>query len=167
MIFHLGCGHRTWPLGLEFSTEPIVNVDLRHLGHVHTIGDVSRIDWLVDHYGRPDKIAAEDVLEHLPRARAEAALANWCEHLAAGGLLHVRTPDLGRLATRLVNGELTLDRFVRRIYGDQNYPENAHQCGFTLARLCGLIDTAGLRVVRTHDGNLNAWVWAEKPQCES
>jgi len=163
MIFHLGCGEQRWPVGFPRSNERIVNVDSRRLPGVDAVGNVAEVGWLVARFGQPDKIAAEDVLEHLPRRRARGALAGWIACLRPGGQIHVRTPDLLALADALRDGRLTPDRYERRLYGDQDCPEDVHRCGFTLVELRHLFEHAGLTDIRTGDANLNAWIWGRKP----
>jgi len=163
MIFHLGCGRRRRPLGFPQAGEPVINVDCRDLPGVDQVGDVADIAWLVARYGQPEKIAAEDVLEHLPRRRARRALSEWIACLRPGGTIHVRTPDLLALAEAFRDGRLTATRYERRLYGDQDYPENVHRCGFTLVELVHLFEHAGLTVTRTAHDHLNAWIWGRKP----
>ncbi len=161
MIFHLGCGERKKPAGVN-SDDYIVNVDSRDIPTADIVGCVSEIGWLVDIYGRPDTIAAEDVLEHLPRRSACAALGNWANWLVLGGLLHIRVPDLRHLAERFVAGHMNATQFERRVFGAQDYPENTHLCGWTRGSIVSAIEGCWLTVIRAETVNGNACVWARK-----
>ena len=193
MIFHLGSGYHLWPHGFTERdgfgdyTERNVRVDARRGVPVSEIGsgpspiypttpeeiercrtpdevgDVATLDWVVERWGRPDKIAAEDVLEHIPRVRAVVALSNWVRVLQPGGILHVRVPDVDALARAYVAGELPFARLILQVEGSQDYPENTHLSQWSLTTVTEALEKLGLSVRGEVREPWNAWVWGEKP----
>ena len=169
MIWHLGSGKRKRPLGFP-GDEPVLNIDIRDLPTTDVVADVRDLSAVVAEYGPPDKIAAEDVLEHLPRAEARKALAHWCDILKPDGELHLRVPDLDALARLYARNDLPFAEFERHVYGGQDYPENTHRCGFTPPVLRALLAEHGLKVTRDEidprgqdPTHTNMWIWADKP----
>jgi predicted SAM-dependent methyltransferase len=91
---------------------------------------------------------AQDVLEHLPRAKASTALREWNRILALGGLLTLRLPSLERLLAlfqerRTVPEHQTL---IQCLYGTQGYRGDFHLNGFTELTLRYELDQAGFQV---------------------
>ena len=72
---NLGCGwdHR----------DGYLNVDFQDFHHPDLVADVRNLDMLPAAWF--EEIIAQDVLEHLERTEADAALAEWARLLAPGG----------------------------------------------------------------------------------
>lgn len=146
---NLGCG--------TDIQEGYVNVDIRDLPGVDLVGDVRMLPAVEAEY-----IRAIDVVEHMPQKEAERAVAHWVSMLSHGGIIEIQCPDVvhaAGLAAR--RGD---DWFIRLLYGAQDYPENTHVAGFTLATMEKLLKSLGLQIIlgeQTKNGNLH--VKAQKP----
>jgi predicted SAM-dependent methyltransferase len=55
--------------------------------------------------GAFDEVLAQDVLEHVERAKTGPALHEWSRLLASGGILHVRVPALAGMFDLLAQPE--------------------------------------------------------------
>ena len=135
---NLGCGwdHR----------DGYLNVDFQDFHHPDLVADVRNLDMLPA--GWFTEIIAQDVLEHLERTEADAALAEWARLLAPGGELVLRLPDvigLARLlsARREVDAQLIL---LQNLYGTQAYTGDYHHNGFTEVTIRVALATAGFTV---------------------
>lgn len=99
-------------------------------------------------------ILALDVLEHFPQVEAEKALAMWVDLLNPGGTIEVQCPDVIHAAQIAYSDEW----LIKLLYGGQDYPENFHKSGFTLATMKKLLEGLGLEVIyedQTRSGNLH------------
>lgn len=164
LLWHLGCGYQRQPLGWPADDRyRVLNVDCRSLPHVQLVAQVDDTRVLLAAAGEPDRIAAEDVLEHLPRRRAAVALCRWVAALKPGGELHVRVPEWRWIARAVEKGTLSEEEAGRRLYGGQGYPEDTHLSDWTHTKLRDLLKQYGLRVYREDELNLNYAVWARKP----
>jgi SAM-dependent methyltransferase len=95
-----------------------------------------------------EEIVAQDVLEHLERTEADAALAEWARLLAPGGTLVLRLPDVIGLARLLsmrreVDAQLIL---LQNLYGTQAYTGDYHHNGFTEITIRVALASAGFTV---------------------
>lgn len=151
MRLNLGCG--------PDIQDNFVNLDIREIeGALRR--DVSDRESMKPFAGA-DEILAYDVLEHFPREKAREALAMWVELLKPGGVLRIRCPDIRHAASEsLKRRSVTADQdewFELLLYGGQDYPENYHKCGFTMATLSRLLQEMGCLVIRretTNAGNV-------------
>lgn len=139
MQLNLGCGNH--------RPEGFVHVDIRELPGVDIVCDISneaQMSALVAGLGEsPSYILASDVIEHLPRKVARETLAMWAGLLAPGGTLEVWCPDF-RHAVAIHDDA----RCELLLYGGQDYPENFHRCGFTLATMMDIFTRLGLKVTQ-------------------
>ncbi len=132
---NVGCGWDKRPgylnIDLHDFHEPDLVADIRHLRMLAT--------------GAYDEVVAQDVLEHLPRADAVPALAEWARLLGEGGRLVLRVPNLvgllSLLATRRSFAEQ--EELVQCAYGTQAYDGDFHLNGFTEVTLRHLLHDAG------------------------
>lgn len=130
MKLNLGCGDK--------MRKGWLNVDSRPLpanGHQFLRADIRDLRGMI-HAGAVEEIVAWDVLEHMPRADAEAVLRNCLELLKPGGTLEVKMPEIGALL-RWSEKQQDLKAVSFRWYGQHDvdpawmYPQNVHQyCWF-------------------------------------
>jgi len=143
MRLNLGCGNDI--------RKGFINLDIRSLKDV-MVCDVSN-DKEMKRYRGADEILALDILEHFPREEARRVLKMWIELLRPGGMITIRCPDFRHVMTLPQSDERT----ELLLYGGQDYPENFHKCGFTVATLTKLLEDNGLGVIKsqvTSAGNL-------------
>jgi len=146
---NLGCG--------PDIREGFINVDARSLPGVDLVSDVRKLPFPKSSIS---EIVAIDVLEHLSRLEAPEALRYWVSLLTKEGSIFVQSPDI-RLLAEVIEDD---DELSRRLYGDQDYPENLHKSGFTLSRLRELLEAEGLKIVKGTYINGNFRIWATYPR---
>ncbi|MFB3816142.1 MAG: methyltransferase domain-containing protein [Candidatus Methylomirabilales bacterium] len=156
---NLGCG-------ADWMGGGVVNMDCRNLlppdGMTFLRADVADLrDMFAD--GAAAEIWAKDVLEHVPQVKAGAVLDEWIRLLAPGGLLHLKTPDLQALARFILEGRASDEVKAYRVYGGQDYAENFHRAGFTVAMLSAMLTVRGMEIVsaKGHEGT-NLLITARK-----
>lgn len=174
---NLGCGG-------DWMGNDVINVDCRNLippgDETFLRADVSDLsDMFQD--GAAVEIWASDVLEHFPQAQGGAVLDEWVRLLAVGGTLHVKCPDLEALARFILNpvvakigpfetlrGWKLGDRWPAKqvgfqVYGGQDYPENFHRAGYTIAMLQAMLEARGMEVLESgYEGTSNLIMTARK-----
>lgn len=139
-------------LGAGKDIKPgFINLDSRDIEGVVRC-DVSDSEQM-SRYQDASLILAHDILEHFPRAKAREVLKMWIDLLAPGGKICLRCPDIRHAAqVSLKYGARVTIRedewFELLLYGGQDYPENQHLCGFTMATLSNLVQELGCKVVR-------------------
>ena len=148
---NLGCGP-------AFLRDGIINIDCRNLippdGVTFLRADIADLsDMFQD--GAAVEIWAHDVIEHFPQGQIDAVLDEWVRLLAPGGSLHIQTLDLVAAAEFILHGNAYYgpnpsdEIKAYRIYGAQDYPENFHKAGFTIAGLSAMLRARGLEIVET------------------
>jgi predicted SAM-dependent methyltransferase len=137
---NLGCGfdHRAG----------YVNVDLNHEHAPDLVSDATRLDAVADSVCA--EVLAQDMLEHLPRAKAETALREWNRVLQPQGRLLIRVPSLVHLLKLLSDGhrqgvEQQLE-LIQCLFGTQAYDGDFHLNGFTEVTLRHLLQQCGFKV---------------------
>jgi predicted O-methyltransferase YrrM len=170
--------------GGDWMGNGIINIDSRNLVPPDDVtylrADVSDLsDMFKD--GAALEIWVNDVLEHFPQAQADAVLDEWIRLLAVGGTLHLKCPDLEALARFILNpivkvvgpfetehGWKVGDRWGPRqvalqVYGGQEYPENFHRAGYTIAMLRGMLEARGMEILESgYEGTSNLVITARK-----
>lgn len=135
---NLGCGWDVRPGWL--------NVDLFDFHHPDLVADITDLPMLPD--GAFAEVLAQDVLEHLPRAKAGPALAEWARLLAPGGIITLRVPSLPDAAAMLSHPDRQTwdkaDEVIHLIYGTQAYGGDFHLSGYTFRTLAQQLQEAGL-----------------------
>lgn len=157
MKLNLGCG--------EDIKEGFVNIDIRQLPGVDLCMDITHIPDSKVANETVDEINAYDVLEHFSFIQTTDVLKNWISKLKKGGIIIVRTPDLQKILTRFLAGDLPLFEAQRLVFGGQEYEYNFHKAGFSQEMLEGLLLGCGcsevIQVVRS-DTDHNVTVVARK-----
>lgn len=144
---NLGCGWDKRPGWL--------NVDLFDFHVPDLVADVTNLPMLPD--GAFMELLAQDVLEHLPRAKAAPTLAEWSRLLAPGGVITVRVPSLPDTAAMLFHparqAPAAAEEVIHLIYGTQAYGGDFHLSGYTFRTLAHQLAVAGLLLceARLHD----------------
>lgn len=164
-LWQLGSGERPWPLiWPDVADWCTYNIDTRDLPHVNLVHDIRDVKGIVAITGRPNRIAAEDVLEHLTRDEAAATILALCDALAPGGEIHIRVPSLDALAIGFCNGEIGTEFLEKRLYGGQGYPQDVHRTGWTTRALWDAVTDTGLHITRSEVRNFNTFLWATKEE---
>jgi len=115
-----------------------------------------------------DEIASEHALEHLPRPRSEAALAEWARVLKPGGRLDLKIPDIELCCQNFLTDKTNqYTWWLHTIYGVQDYrgnlnyplqnkvnPGQIHYTGYTKDRITELLKINGFEVTKisNYDG---------------
>jgi predicted SAM-dependent methyltransferase len=137
-------------LGCGFDRRPgYVNVDLHAKHDPDLVADVTQLDTIADQ--SCTEALAQDVLEHLPRAKAETAVQEWNRVLQPQGRLVIRVPSLVHLLQLLSDkkrqGLEEQQNLVQCLYGTQGYEGDFHLNGFTEVTLRHLLTQAGFDVL--------------------
>jgi hypothetical protein len=125
-----------WPprlnLGCGWDKRPgYLNIDFGDWHEPDLLADVRDLSMLPS--GHYEEIVAQDVLEHLKRDDAPAALARWASLLKDGGKLILRVPNLIGLAWTFTWKQTIENQqeLVQCLYGTQAYDGDFHQNGYT------------------------------------
>ncbi len=139
---YYGCG--------DIRQPGYVNVDLRWTPAVDVIGNLT---WCSRKFAnRCDEVYVSHVLEHYGnpgranRASGDTvlgALQKIHTMIKPGGGVRLAVPDFRALARLYIEKHLPLNpRLLGRVYGEQDYPQNYHKCGFDIDFLsCCLQET--------------------------
>ncbi|TIU01432.1 MAG: methyltransferase domain-containing protein [Mesorhizobium sp.] len=126
---NLGCG---WDI-----REGFLNVDLHDFHKPDYVADILNLHELPS--GHYNVIVAQDVLEHIERAKQVPALKEWARLLSAHGRLKVRLPslfDMLRMGTG--SGWFSAQahaHLINMVYGTQAYNGDYHLAGHTALTL--------------------------------
>lgn len=174
---NLGCGG-------DWMADAVINIDCRNLippgDETWLRADVSDLSDMFED-GAIVEIWAYDVLEHFPQSQGGAVLDEWVRLLAVGGILHLKCPDLEALARFILNpfvkevgpwetslgwkvGDRWPDRQIAfQVYGGQDYPENFHKAGYTIAMLREMLEARGMEILEAgYEGTSNLIMTARK-----
>ena len=137
---NLGCGYDL--------RKGYLNVDLQPKHSPDLVADATRLPMLPsDHF---EEILAQDVLEHLERARTQPALDEWARLLKPNGVLVIRVPsllDLFEMLSAPAWREFEkAQEVIHLIYGTQAYTGDYHLTGFTPTLLDGYLSRCGLLI---------------------
>lgn len=126
---HLGCGHHLKP--------GFINIDVRPTEATDLVCNITRLPF------RPksvERIELFHVIEHLPKAVAERALARWFELLTPGGVLVIECPDFDLAVKDYLAGNFAR---LHNIFGRQSFPSDFHLWGWNAQRLEQLLKATG------------------------
>ena len=125
-----------------------VNIDANDEHHPDLVSDVANLSALADSVA--SEALAQDVLEHLPRAKASTALREWNRVLQPSGTLILRLPSIVHLLRLLEDKRYqdvaTQQRLIQCMYGTQGYDGDFHLNGFTEVTLRHHLTEAGFSV---------------------
>ena len=151
-----------------------VNIDIRSVPFIDVVHDIRKMKELYQD-NSIDEIMAGDVLEHLELTHWKKALNDWVDLLKPGGVLKLRTIDIKKMIDYFnlftspegYDPRENWDKFVHYLYGDQDYLENTHNCGFTEEYLADDLEDMGMRIEKIwHDGGYLLRVTAIKGEEE-
>ena len=145
---YYGCGN--------IRQENYVNVDIRWTPAVDLLGDLNFcrkhlisscdevfLSHVLEHFGFPGKFYSKR------KATVAGALVDVYDILKIGGEIRVAVPDLHSIAQLYLEKDFPLyPRLLGRMYGEQDYPENVHKCGFDKNFLTMCLENAGFTNVR-------------------
>ena len=132
------------------------NIDIRPGPFIDIVHDIRNMKELYQD-GTIDEIMAGDVLEHLGQWHWKQALQDWIDLLKPGGVLKIRTIDVVDMI-RYFNVMEDIEgydprenwnKFTHYLFGDQDYPENTHNCTFSARFLTDDLEEMGLTHVKT------------------
>lgn len=136
-----------------------VNIDLHARHNPDIVCDVTSLDVIDDHHA--DYILAQDVLEHIHRARCQSALREWNRVLKDGGVVAIRVPNALGIADLLRQERFApVDeqrRLLQNLFGTQGYEGDYHFNGFTETTLRADLEECGFEVV--HLGEKDEWLF--------
>jgi predicted SAM-dependent methyltransferase len=133
-----------------------INVDVRWTPAVDLIGDLEwcarnfqgvckevYISHVLEHYGSPGKAMRDDKKSVLGALKAIQRM------LGPGGIVRIAVPDYRALAEIYIHDQYPLyPRIMGRLMGEQDYPENRHQCVFDRGFLEYCLDWCGFQNFR-------------------
>lgn len=145
---YYGCGN--------VHQEDYVNVDIRWTPAVDMIANLTFcknnltemcdevfLSHVLEHFGYPGKGHSVN-----PTNVAGALNDVYCM-LKIGGVVRIAVPDFRAIVRLYLEQSLPLyPRLLGRIYGEQDYPENIHKCGFDKDYLKLCLEKAGFRAIQ-------------------
>ncbi|CAN7443632.1 methyltransferase domain-containing protein [Caballeronia sp. LjRoot31] len=137
---NIGCG---WD-----KKEGFINADLNAFHSPDVVADACDLSMFED--GSFDYILAQDILEHMERAKTVVALKEWSRLLSPGGHIDIRVPSLFGMFELLSKPENRApekaEQIIHLMYGTQAYNGDYHLAGFTAELLVEYLKRAGLAV---------------------
>ena len=143
------------------------NIDIRPMPSVDIVADLNQ-DWPVGSE-EFDGVFSQFILEHISWRNVRRFIANTHRVLKPGGVAFFITANLLEQARKLVNSEDWNDDLICMIFGDNDYPENTHRCGFSPKYAYKLFKEAGFYEVRI--GPLpwcetDMWIYSRKSKAK-
>lgn len=143
MKIYYGCG--------DIRQPGYINVDVRWTAAVDILGDLEwckkkftnecdeiYLSHVLEHYGNPGK--ANSLNSYTVLGALEAAK----DMLKVGGKIRIAVPDFEAIAKLyIVNKTPLYPRLLGRIFGEQDYLQNCHKCGFDSKFLERCLENAG------------------------
>jgi predicted SAM-dependent methyltransferase len=140
MKLHLGCGARYIPGFIHIDA-----VNFPHVDHISAVDDLAFIQT-----SSVDLIYTCHVLEHFPRRRTTAVLAEWLRVLKPGGLLRVSVPDFSMLC-KIYHETSNIENVIGPLFGRQDYLYNIHYNVYDWHSLHKVLTGAGFVNIKRYD----------------
>jgi len=121
------------------------NLDCRQLPTVDIVADLNE-PWPVESEAY-DGVFGMYIIEHVSWRRVRQFIAEGNRVLRLGGVAVMITANLLEQARKLVEMPEWSDQLVCMIFGDNDYPENTHRCGFSPQYAIKLFREAGFHDV--------------------
>lgn len=135
MNLNIGCG--------ECRYENLLGVDVRKTVAVDVQADIRKLPFKDNSI---DNIAAEDVAEHFRRVEFPLVVKEWHRVLKSNGVLRIKTPYFSFLVQLFVSGKIPQVEAARKLYGNQDYPENTHYTCYDPSELGAVLKDAGFQL---------------------
>jgi SAM-dependent methyltransferase len=136
LILEVGCGNRK-----DFADS--ICLDIRLTDKVDVLADARYLPFIE---GCFSLVYSSHTIEHFSHSEQARVLAEWIRVLQEGGRLEIKCPDLR--ARALIFAIRPSQRNVSMIYGEQDYEENFHKCGYSFGLLRENLNRLGIRSVR-------------------
>jgi len=133
----------------ERPTPGFIHNDLRPLNDIELVCDALEIGEHTDELFC--EVRANHILEHFPYNDTVDVLKNWSDLLLPGGLIHIEVPNFSWQTRAHASGEISDEKAVYFVYGEQNYDGNYHKAAFTESLLRGVLVEAGFINVNVAD----------------
>lgn len=141
LILEIGCG------GKKVYPDSI-GLDVRQVEGVDVVADARQLPFEDEYF---DHVYSSHVIEHFSHLEVKEVLGEWIRVLKIGGTFEIRCPDF-RVRTFLFALKPNWND-IRNIYGNQDYSENFHCCGFSHGLLKEILSDHGLiKIKRQYDG---------------
>lgn len=139
----IGCGEQKQP--------NTIGLDCRVTQEVDVITDATALPFRT---GTLLYVFSSHLVEHFGHTQIPSVLSEWVRVLQKGGIIEIRCPDLrARAMLFFLNPSW---QNLRKIYGEQDYPENFHKSGFSYGLLKGLLNRCGVtrvkRIIKGYKG---------------
>lgn len=159
MRLDIGAGDRPYHDQYEWTHN-----DARPLPDIEIVCDIRDLPKHVIP-GSCEAVLARHVLEHFPHHQTVEVLREWRDFLKDDGRILIEVPNLEWQCRAILDAsshgpeqcsdprpiEWTQDKVVTLMYGDQDYPGNAHLTGFTANTLMHCMQTAGFQRINIMD----------------
>lgn len=137
---NIGCGFD--------KREGFINVDLNKFHEPDIVADACDLKIFPNEHF--EYIVAQDVLEHIERAKTSVALAEWSRICKSEGRISLRIPSLLDMLYLLAKPENRkheyAEKIVHLLYGTQAYTGDYHLAGFTAEILVEYLGQVGFLV---------------------
>jgi predicted SAM-dependent methyltransferase len=131
----IGCG--------ENKRRGSIGVDIRRTCGVDVIADARVLPFRNEVF---DHVYSSHLIEHFSHREIPRVVAEWVRILKRNGMIEIRCPDLRARALLFFLNPTWQN--VKNIYGAQDFPENAHKCGFSFGILKSLLNSVGIKDVK-------------------
>lgn len=122
------------------------NVDIRKLDNVDIVANIEEgLPTIQDNY--TDGLYMSYMIEHVSWRKISNFLTECYRILKPNGTLFIITANLLEQAKVLVNKEKWEENDICMIFGDQDYPDNTHKCGFSPNYIKQILTNMGFRNV--------------------
>jgi len=135
MNLNIGCGNQRY--------KNLLGVDVRKTPAVDVQADIKILPFKDNSI---DNIAAEDIAEHFRRQEFPNVVKEWHRVLKSNGVLRIKTPYFSFLVQLFTLGKIPQVEAARKLYGNQDYPENTHYTCYDPAELGVVLKDAGFQI---------------------
>jgi predicted SAM-dependent methyltransferase len=132
LILEIGCGDKK-------VFENSIGLDIRKTPAVDIVADARKLPFPDNRF---DHVFSSHIIEHFSHTVIQEVLSEWVRVLKPGGIFELRCPDLQ--ARALLYCLRPNWQNVINIYGEQDYPENTHKCGFSYGLLKQSLEEASI-----------------------
>jgi len=136
LILEIGCGN------IKDYADSIC-LDIRLTNKVDVLADARHLPFIE---GCFSLVYSSHTIEHFSHREQTRVLTEWIRVLHEGGKLEIKCPDLR--ARALIFAIRPSQRDVSNIYGEQDYDENFHKCGYSFGLLRESLNRLGIQGVR-------------------